>query len=95
VTSPDKLPGISPKVHWILVISAGLWGVLYLVVVSLWPGQPNRPDTVMERKHVSQVASSVIQPRVGTRTRAKVKTKRKGRSRALAAHIFNASRSLN
>ena len=87
--SPDKPPEPDPKVLLILSITAGLWALLYLLVVNLWPSSFGRPDTTIERKHVPQVASLVDRPRVVSRTRAKVKAKRRRQRTALAVRIFH------
>jgi hypothetical protein len=96
VVSPDdKPPEPDPTVLWILVITAGLWGLLYLVVVNLWSSSSGRPDTVIERKHVPQIASLVDRPRIMSRPRAKMKVKRKRQRMALAVRIFRLSASIN
>jgi hypothetical protein len=79
----------------ILSITAGLWALLYLLVVNLWPGSSGRPDTTIERRHVPQVASLVDRSRAVSRTRAKVKAKRKRQRTALAVRVFSPSASIN
>jgi len=88
----DEMPGLDPKVHLILVITAAMWGLLYVLVVNLWPGQFGRPDIAIGRTHVPQVASLVDRLRVVSRTRAKVKAKRKRQRTALAARLFSPSK---
>ena len=95
MASPDKPPEPDPKVLLILSITAGLWALLYLLVVNLWPSSSGRPDTAIERKHVPQVASLVDRSRLVSRPRAKMKVKRKRQRTALASRIFRPSASIN
>jgi hypothetical protein len=93
--NPDRLPGVNPKVLWIIAINTGLWGVVYLAMVSIWPGQPTRPHIAIERMHDPQLATVVNRPRVLSRARHIAKAKRKRRGQTLAARVFDPSRSVN
>ena len=85
-----------PNVLLMLAMAAGMWGLVYLGVASVWPREVNRPSVAVERENVPHLASLTNQPQAKLPTRNKLKAKRKRRmGPSLAERVFKPSTSLN
>jgi hypothetical protein len=92
----DQANEPAPNVLLMLAMAAGMWGLVYLGVASVWPRGVDRSDLAVEGRHVPQLASVTDQPVAKLPTRTTVKTKRKRRvGPSFAQRVFGPSASLN
>jgi hypothetical protein len=85
-----------PNVLLLLAMTAGMWGLVYLGVVSVWSRTTNHSGSP-DRERVPQLATLTDQqPQVKSPARTRMMAKRSKRVRpSFAERVFRSSTSIN